>query len=93
MELTYTILHDDPADADGLTFSFKFNDGKFQDVRVKLFDFDFSGLDVDGAFSFDYSYTDAGRIVSENMDEFEQILDAVVNDILQSALELASTNT
>jgi hypothetical protein len=86
---TYRILTSE-SDPNKIEFEVQILDGKFEMVRTKLFDFDFSNLDKDGSFSFDYSYAENGSIVSDNLDEFTNTLDIIVNDILKAALEHAT---
>lgn len=92
-KITYTLIPDGTvATKDNLAFGLTINDGLFSGVRVRIFDFDFSTLDAGDTFSFDYEYGDDGKLVSENLPEFLGILDQIVNDILHSALELATAN-
>lgn len=92
-QVTYTLIPDGTvATTDNLAFGLVINDGMFSGVRVKLFDFDFSSLDTGDTFSFDYEYGDDGKLVSEHLSEFLELLDHIVNDILHSALKLATEN-
>lgn len=74
--------------AEEISFHIQILEGFFEHVRVKLFDFNFSNLDVDGTCSYDFEYGCADpEKVHIYFEDFTKVLDEIVNSILRDAIE------